>query len=188
MVGQAAEGLGADDVLIAGADQLRHLSGEEPALAHLVALADQALGELCQLVEGQGRVIAVVFQCADNDLLHLGDIAQNHIGDVLFQERTAIQPGGLAGVVGAVLHEAHQTRQVHLAVLGGQEVLQVVVAQGRVFHINFADHAHLDLGHPTDGDGGELRRDLRHGGLHLPLGEALARMDPAADGVQPFFL
>jgi len=38
VVGQAAEGLGADDVGRAGVDQLQHLGGEQPALAHLAAV------------------------------------------------------------------------------------------------------------------------------------------------------
>ena len=41
----------------------------------------------------------------------------------------AVEPDGLRHVVGAVLHEAHQPRQVHLAVLRGQELLQIVIAQ-----------------------------------------------------------
>ena len=45
VVGQAAEGLGADDVAGTGVDQLQHLSGEQPAFAHLVAVAQVAVDE-----------------------------------------------------------------------------------------------------------------------------------------------
>ena len=107
---------------------------------------------------------------------------------MLFQEGAAIQPGGFGGVVGAVLHKAHQARQVHLAVLGGQELLQVIVAQGGVFHVDLPYHAHLHLGYPVNGNGGELCGDLGHGGLDLPAGPALVLHDPAADGVQPLLL
>ena len=48
---------------------------------------------------------------------------------MLFQEGAAIQPGGFGGVVGAGLHKAHQARQVHLAVLAVEELLQIVIAQ-----------------------------------------------------------
>ena len=36
VVGQAAKGLGADDVGHPGVDELQHLGGEEPALTHLL--------------------------------------------------------------------------------------------------------------------------------------------------------
>ena len=62
----------------------------------------------------------------------------------------------LAHVEGAVLHKAHQAREVHLAVLAVQELLQVVVAQRAVLDVNLTDHAHLDLGHPGDRDGGKV--------------------------------
>ena len=44
MVRQAAEGLGADDVGVATVYQLQHFGSEQPALAHVVAVADNALG------------------------------------------------------------------------------------------------------------------------------------------------
>ena len=43
MVGEAAEGLDADDIGHAGIDQLAHLRGEQPALAHLAAHAQHAV-------------------------------------------------------------------------------------------------------------------------------------------------
>ena len=43
MGGQAAKGLGTDNILIAMDNQLHHFSGKKPALAHAVAQADQLL-------------------------------------------------------------------------------------------------------------------------------------------------
>ena len=40
MVGQAAEGLGADDIVDAAVDQFQHLTGQEPALTGLVSEGD----------------------------------------------------------------------------------------------------------------------------------------------------
>ena len=60
VVGQAAEGLGADDVAVAALHQLDHLGGQQPALAHLGTQRDDALGLLHQLLEGAGGVEAGV--------------------------------------------------------------------------------------------------------------------------------
>ena len=49
-------------------------------------------------------------------------------------------------------------------------------------------YAYLDLGHPPYRDGGKLRRDLRHDGLHLPAGIALIVADFIAENVQPLVL
>ena len=49
VVGQAAEGLRADDVFRARMDKLEHLGGEKPALAHLVAVAEIALDKALQV-------------------------------------------------------------------------------------------------------------------------------------------
>ena len=133
-------------------------------------------------------MVSVVLEDFDHHGLHALDVLENPVGHVLFQEASAIEAGGLRGVVSAVLQKAHQARQIHLAVLGGQKFLQVVVAQGGVFHIDLADDAHLDLGHPVYRDGSKLLGNLRHGGLDLAVGPALVLANPAADGVQPFLL
>ena len=78
MVGQAAEGLGTNDVLVPGPHQLDHLGGEEPALTHFVAGGDDAVRQLHQLPEGQGRVEAVVLQDPDHHLLHALDVVQDY--------------------------------------------------------------------------------------------------------------
>ena len=70
----------------------------------------------------------IILQHPDQHALHAFDVLEDHIGNMLFQEGTAVEAGSLRGVIGAVLHEAHEARQVHLAVLGSQELLQVVVA------------------------------------------------------------
>ena len=91
----------------------------------------------------------------------------------------------LAHVEDAVLHEAHQTREVDLAVLALEELLQVVVAQRAVLDVNFANHAHLDLGHPGNGDGSKVLCDEGEGVLHLPGGVALARQQHTAQTLHP---
>ena len=43
-----------------------------------------------------------------------------------------------------VFYKAHQAGQVDLAVLTFKEFFQIVIAQRRIFDINFAHHADLD--------------------------------------------
>ena len=50
----------------------------------------------------------------------------------LHRQLAAVQDVVLAHVEGAVLHKAHKAREVHLAVLTFEELLQVVVAQRAV--------------------------------------------------------
>ncbi len=59
VVGQAAEGLDADDVLGPGPDQFHHFPDQEPALAGLVADRDNGLGQVRQFFNVVGRGEAV---------------------------------------------------------------------------------------------------------------------------------
>ena len=190
MVGQAAEGLGADDVLIPGAHQLQHFRRQQPSLAHLAAHADGValLRQLDQLTEGHGGMVSMILQGLDNHLFHAGDQRQRRLGSCLFHRGTAVQPDGLRHIVGAVLHKAHQPRQVHLTVLRSQKLFQIVVAEGGILDIDLPYHADLHLRHPLYGDGRKLRRDFGHGGFHLPAGVALSVSDFFAEDIQPFAL
>ena len=91
----------------------------------------------------------------------------------------------LAHVEGAVLHKAHQTGEVHLAVLTFQELLQVVVAQRAVFDVDLAHNAHLDLGHPGDRDGGKVFGNEREGVLHFPGSKAFSGQQGTAKTRDP---
>ena len=74
----------------------------------------------------------------------------------------------------------------------GQELLQVVVAQGRILHVDLAHHAHLDLGHAGARAWWQNpRRCLRHGaascrGRSSPCpGGCCRRYAPATSGSWP---
>ena len=188
MVWKAAEGLGADDVLIAGAHQLDHLRRQKPALAHLVACRDDAVRLLDQLAEGHGRVEAEALERVNHHGLELFDEAQQHAGGVAHEEVPAVEPRRVREVVDAVLHEAHEARDVHLAVLAAEEILEVVVAQGRILDVYLADDADLDLRHALHGDFGEVRGDERHVRLDLLALPAAVLQEPAAYGVEPLIL
>ena len=71
VVGQAAKRLRADDVAVAAFDQLDHLGGEQPALTHLVAVADDVLNQRFQMVVGRrGRKLRVLGQHVEQDAFH----------------------------------------------------------------------------------------------------------------------
>ncbi len=133
-------------------------------------------------------MIAVVFQDFDDYALHTLNVLEDKVGHMLFQETAAVEPGGFGGVIGAVLHETHQPRKIHLAVLRGQKPFQIVVSKRGIFDVNLADYANLHLGRPADGNGGELPRDDGHSAFHLPAGPALVLVNPAANSIQPFLL
>ena len=74
MVGQAAEGLGADDIVDSAVDQFEHLTGQEPALAGLVSERDNILGIFCQILNvGRRREVTAGLELSGGgsaDLLH----------------------------------------------------------------------------------------------------------------------
>ena len=73
-------------------------------------------------------MVARVLEGLDDDLLHARDEGQCRLRGGFFHQRATVEPHGLRHVVGAILHEAHQPRQVHFTVLRGQELFQFVIA------------------------------------------------------------
>ncbi len=153
VVGQAAEGLGADDVVVAALHQFDHFGGEQPALPHLGAQPDDALGLFHQLPEGARRIVAVF---AHERSLQLSPMAiqpgQQHIRPSrppACCRRTAARPasGWRCSTPQSPSGPGRLTSQSWLC----QELLQVVVAQGGVFHIDLPHDPHLDLGVPVRG-------------------------------------
>lgn len=69
MIGQTSERLCADNILIASPDQLHHLGSQQPSLSHFVAPADDAVGQLRQLPEGERGVETIFLQGADHRAL-----------------------------------------------------------------------------------------------------------------------
>ena len=130
MVGQAAEGLGADDVLKACLLQLHHLGRQQPALTHLVADTDDSVRHFFRVQKQCGRMeLGMLFNRRDHQLFPHGKPAHQRIGAELQQLAAAVQAHGLGHVGNTVLHKTHQARQVHLAVLAVEELLQIVIAQ-----------------------------------------------------------
>ena len=73
-------------------------------------------------------------------------------------------------VLDAVHAEVQQPGEDRLGPLVDEKLLQVVVAQGGVLHINFADDPHLDLLLPVALNGGEVVQDGPVVFLHLQKG------------------
>ena len=91
MVGQAAEGLGTDDVGHPGVDELQHFSGEEPALAHLVAVPQIALDVVVQLVEVAGcSEAAGTVEGVDHGPLVLLNVAGEDLAELLLDPPAAV--------------------------------------------------------------------------------------------------
>ena len=143
------------------------------------------LGFSTSSFEGAGGVEACVGLSLEHGALDAVQPVQELVNADLHRQLAAVQDVVLAHVEGAVLHKAHQAREVHLAVLTFEELLQVVVAQRAVLDVNFANHAHLDLGHPGNGDGSKVLCDEGEGVLHLPGGVALACQQHAAQAFHP---
>ena len=178
MVGQAAEGLGTDDILKARLGQLQHLSGEEPALAHFVPVADNAVHQLLHMpVGGRGLEAGLGLDGLDEHVLHLFQVVVENLYHLEFGLAAAVN----ADVIHAVVHlkedEVDKPRHVDLAVLLRQEILQMVVGKGGVLHIDFPHNAHPDLGHLLHRDGGEVGGEFVEILLLLLNGAAVPLVD-----------
>ena len=151
MVWQAAKRLGADDVVdLVVLDQLDHLGGQQPALTHLDALTDVTFGRLDGAFKVAGRLkVAVLLDQANHVAL---SAAQEFVDPAQHRRNRfshAVQVVVKDDVVGAVKQKVVQARADHLAPFREQELLEVVVAQRRIFDIDLADDADLDLLFPA---------------------------------------
>ncbi|MPN49449.1 hypothetical protein SDC9_197070 [bioreactor metagenome] len=146
VIGQAAKGLGADDVACAGVDELQHLGGEQPALAHFVAVAQIALHQPVKRLKGLGRPeAAMVLHRVDHSplaFLHVGLEKANH---GLFSPFTPVEVHVYLAVEDFEDDEVGEAGHHRLGSLCQQKILQVIVAQGRVLYVNLSHHAHPDF-------------------------------------------
>ena len=175
MVGQAAKGLGAHHVAVAALHQLHGLRCEQPALAHFAAVADDLARQGFQVgIGGRGCKLGELLHCGDQIGFILGKVPLEQGAHLLFRLAAPIELDVLQPVVHLEDHKGQNAGDHHLAVLPEQEVLQVVVGQGGVFHIDLPYHAHFDFFHIPPGDIGKGLGDLLEVLPHLPLGEGLA--------------
>ena len=145
VVGQAAEGLGADNVVGARFGERSHLGGDEPALPHLHALVDDLVRAAAQVLEVVQRLEAVLLRQLYDLLLHMVEIlvddSEQRRGGALFVVELRV-----VDVVHRAVHdEIHQGGDDRFAALGEQELFEVRVAERGILDVNFADDADLDL-------------------------------------------
>ena len=143
------------------------------------------VGKAHKYFEGAGGVEPGIGCGLEHGTLHAVQPVEQLIRAHLDGQLAAVKNMILAHIEDAVLHKAHQAREVHLTVLALQELLQVVVAQGAVFDVDLADYAHLDLGHPGHRDGRKILCNEREGVLHFPGSKALAGQQNAAQTLDP---
>ena len=143
------------------------------------------MGLFHQFLEGAGRIEPGIGSRLEHGALDAVQPVEQLVGADLDGQLAAVEDMVLAHVEDAVLHKAHQAREVDLAILAFQELLQVVVAQRAVFDVDLTDDADFDLRHTGDGDGGKLFCDEREGMLHLFGCIALARQQDAAQPLDP---
>ena len=143
MVGQAGEGLGADDVGRAAVDQLQHLPGEEPSLPGLVANGYDGAGHLGQVcyLGGWGEV-AALFERLVGCAADMVDPPDRHVG----HPRCALFRSQVFGlevlVVKAVTHKVDQVRHHRLRAFLFQKFRQVIVGGGEEFDQDLTHDAH----------------------------------------------
>ena len=178
VVGQTAEGLGADDISGSGVDELQHLGGEQPALAHFVAVAQIAVDELMQVIKGAGGTEpSGALQGLDHVPLTTLDIGHEGAAGGLLDQLSAVQVHISYPVVDFEDHKVGQAGDHRLHPLGQEELLQVVVAQRGEFYIDLAHDAHPNLLFPADRDGGKAGADLVKDLAHLLAAHALAGLE-----------
>ena len=147
MVRQARERLRAHHVRRARHDELNHFGGEQPALAHRVAQAQNLACVFGQLIDVRWRVEAR--RCGERVVDRLAELRDGRQSD--FAAERAL--GGTAQRVflenaarDAEQEELDETRHNGLAALALDHVDDLVVRRGVELHQNLAHHADAWLG------------------------------------------
>ena len=142
MVGEAAEGLRADNVGDIAMDQLNHLAGQKPPLAGLVAGRYERLGIIDQRVERRRGIEPLAGSQSLAERLSEA-LQQPHGGFAQRLSRLAkAQMVRLENAVICAVHEEVQhIRADRLGALGLQQIHDVVVGGGEEFHENLSHDA-----------------------------------------------
>ena len=129
VVGQAAEGLRADDVLRSRLGERRHLGGDEPALPHLHPLVHDEICALPQMFEVvHGLEAAVLLREADELSLLCEQPAIGKRKERRRRAPSAVELGVVQIIDDAVQDEVHERRHDGLAPFGKQEIFEVRIA------------------------------------------------------------
>ena len=178
MVRQATERLCTDDIRVAAFNKLHHFRSQEPALAHLAAVADDACDELFE-VRIRGRHSEAVrngvrvLHGADNVAFDADEVVKEDLHNPKLRLAAAEKLNIFHAVIDFKQHEAKQTRHHRFAVLAEQELFQIVVADGRILDVNFADNTNAHFLFAGHGHVRKILRNLRQDRLHLLCGVSL---------------
>ena len=147
VVGQAREGLRADDVGRTVIDQVEHLGREQPALAHVVAHRKHRAGLVSHGADALGRLKAAgLFE----HLLHRRAHPVHELDERLHTSARGSRASQLVllqlGITHGVQEEVEQARHYGLAALALDDIDHVVVGCGVELDQDLADHAHARLG------------------------------------------
>ena len=171
MIGQAREGLRADDIGCAMIDQVEHLGREQPALAHVVAHRKHRAGLVGHGADALGRLEAAGL------LEHLLHRRAHPVHELDERLHTSARGSGASqlvllqlGVAHGVQEKVEQTRHHGLAALALDDIDHVVVGCGMELDQDLADHAHARLGTLAHERHGVERAD----GLAAQLGVVVA--------------
>ena len=164
-------------------DELQHLGGKQPPLPHLVALAQIALDEPAQILEGTGGTEATSLHGINHGPLALLNVVAQGGAGGLFGQLPAVDIHVHFPVIDLEYDKVGEAGHHRLRPLGEEELLQVVVAQRGVFDVDLPHHAHADLGLSLDGDVPESLDDPLEVLLHAGVGEALSPVHPRQEAV-----
>ena len=98
----------------------------------------------------------------------------------------AVQPVILHPIVAFEQDKIGDAGHHRLTILRAEEFLQVVVAQRRVFDVDFPHDAYPDLGNPVDGNGGEIIGDAVELLPHMASPEAAGTAEILHQFLHPF--
>jgi len=178
VVRQAAKRLCADDVLIAVLGKLQHLRRQQPALAHLAAIADDALDQRFDVLKG-GRRNKVRMRGNGFDERRFHPLAELHqsLAENQLEQASAVEVMILDAVVDFEENEAHDAREHVFTVLRAQEFFKPVVAQRRILDIDFADNADAGFSFMTALDGVKIIDNRGKVFAHILVGQALSAVE-----------
>ena len=128
MVGQAAKGLRTNDIGVAAVHQLQHLRRKQPALTHVIAIADNALDHgLSFFISRRSAKWCRVERTVQNAFQML-KIPHSTLVSTVFKKAAAVQLIVRQLRIHAVHHKVKHAGQHVFTVLLLQEFFQIIIA------------------------------------------------------------
>ena len=157
VIGQAAKWLGAHNVVDAAIDEFQHFAGQQPAFAHFVAVTAVAFYQGFQMVEGAGCSKPFVrLDGVDHILLKSLDKPRENTRPRVYKRFSTVQLMVGDAVVAFEQNKIRYAGYHGLASLREQKAFQPIVAERRVFDIDFTDNADERFVCAMEGDGSEI--------------------------------